>query len=109
MSLHISKTKKGKAHIMRFCGNLDILDSREIPSRLIPFTRSHYGKIVLDLSESSFVDSQWLAVFIRFSELAKQHKNELIFCIPPGTVFDLFDSVGLTKIFNVVNSLDMLD
>ena len=109
MSLRIEKSRHAKAHVLRFCGQLDVLDSREIPGQLLPFTRRRLGTVVLDLSESSFIDSQWLAVFIRFHELSNLHKNKLWFCIPEGTVYDLFNATGLTKIFDVVHSLEEIE
>jgi anti-anti-sigma factor len=94
--------------VIRFKSEPHVLNSREIPPRLQPYTKKHIGTLVIDLTASSFIDSQWLAVFIRLHELSKQHKNTLYFCIPEGTIYDLFNATGLTSILNIVDSLDQI-
>ena len=107
MKLKIRNKTIKAAHVLQFEGSLDLLDSPDMPSRLLPYTKKHVGTIVVDLSTSTFVDSQWLAVFIRFDELCKAQKNLLYFLMPiDATVRDLFDSTGLTKVLRVIPSLE---
>jgi anti-anti-sigma factor len=95
-------------HVLRFRGNLDALDSIAMPSKLQPYTHKNLGTLVVDLTESTFVDSQWLAVFIRFNELTREQGNKLFFLIPAGTVRELFISTGLDKIFNLIDDLGQI-
>jgi anti-anti-sigma factor len=108
MRLSITKTTAEGVHVLRFRGNLDALDSIAMPSKLQPYTRKNMGTIVVDLTESTFVDSQWLAVFLRFNELTREQGNRLFFLIPAGTVRELFVSTGLGKVFNLIDDVGQI-
>jgi len=66
------------------------------------FGKNHY-KIVVDLSEVEYISSAGAGVFIGALSEAHEHKGNIVLMNPTANVREVFDLLGLTQIFQVVD------
>lgn len=62
--------------------------------------------IVVDLSETSYIDSHGLGAFVYCWRLMENEKRSLVFVSPQGSIQSMFQNTNLDRIFRVVGSLD---
>jgi anti-anti-sigma factor len=63
-------------------------------------------RAIIDLTTIEFLDSRWLGAFIYSWKLLKEKNKELIFCIPPGFILDLFINANLNRTFTIVDTIE---
>ena len=66
------------------------------------FTQNKY-RIVVDLSEVEYISSAGAGVFIGALSEAHEHKGNIVLMNPTPNVREVFDLLGLTQIFQVVD------
>ena len=66
------------------------------------FQQGHY-KIVVDLANVDYISSAGAGVFIGALSEAHEHKGNIVLMNPTANVREVFDLLGLTQIFQVVD------
>ena len=80
----------------------------KLSAKLNGIQRVFEGKIAIDLSNTTFIDSHGLGVFIFFYRRLTDENRELVFLNPPEFITELFSGSSLDRVFNVVGSEEQL-
>lgn len=62
-------------------------------------------RLIVDLSQVSFIDSSGLGALIAWFKMANQKQGKVIFCTPSAQVGKVLGYAKLDKIFTITNSL----
>lgn len=106
MGMKIRIQKASSATIFDIKGKVESSDAIKINKKLEEFSKGPTPRAIIDLSTIEFLDSRWLGAFIYSWKLLKEKNKELIFCIPPGFILDLFIQANLDKTFTIVDSVE---
>lgn len=80
----------------------------KLSAKLNGIQRVFEGKIAIDLSNTTFIDSHGLGVFIFFYRRLIEEQREMVFLNPPKFIMDVFSGSSLDKIFKVINGVEHL-
>jgi anti-anti-sigma factor len=108
MGLKIRTKKHGEIPVVQIEGEAVGRDVAKISKKLDSYLNSSDPVIAVDLSETYVIDSYGLGVFVFSWKQFASQKKQLVFVNPQGFVKNLFDGTNLTKIINIVDSLDSL-
>jgi|WetSurMetagenome_2_1015567.scaffolds.fasta_scaffold351031_2 anti-anti-sigma factor len=108
MGLKIKTQKHGEIPVIKIIGEAVGRDVAKISKKLDSYLNSADPVIAVDLSETYVIDSYGLGVFVFSWKQFASQKKQLVFVNPQGFVKNLFDGTNLTKIINIVDSLDSL-
>ena len=103
----VSFERLGRIPVARPRGDIDAATACDLRERLAEQMSNEAPGIVLDLSETRYVDSAGLDMLFRFSELLHQRRAELVLVIPPTSqLVRLGQLVGLYSAMPVRASLE---
>lgn len=105
MGMKIRIRKTAHAIILEIKGKVESADAIKINKKLEDFSKGPIKRVIIDLSAIEFLDSRWLGAFVYSWKLFKEKNKELIFCIPPGYIRDLFINANLDRTFTIVDSI----
>lgn len=89
---------------IRLVGNLKYTGSSGFDRFLEEFLRSEYRDVVIDLSETEFIDSTNLGLIARIAERARSMgKGPVPLLNPNDDVFRILKSVCFDRVFRVLN------
>jgi anti-sigma B factor antagonist len=89
--------------LVRLAGYLDAHTFERLEETISDlFSKSHY-KIVVDLAGVEYISSAGAGVFIGALSEAHEHKGNIVLMNPTANVREVFDLLGLTQIFQVVD------
>jgi anti-sigma B factor antagonist len=89
--------------LVRLAGYLDAHTFERLEETIAElFTGGHY-KIVVDLASVEYISSAGAGVFIGALSEAHEHKGNIVLMNPTANVREVFDLLGLTQIFQVVD------
>jgi anti-anti-sigma factor len=106
MGMKIRIQKTGNAIILEIKGKVESSDAIKINKKLDDFSKGPAERVIIDLTTIEFLDSRWLGAFIYSWKLLKEKNKELIFCIPPGFILDLFINANLDRTFTIVDTIE---
>jgi anti-anti-sigma factor len=106
MGMKIRIRKAAAAIILEIKGKVESADAIKINKKIEAFSKGTTPRVIIDLSAIEFLDSRWLGAFIYSWKLLKEKNKELIFCIPPGFILDLFINANLDRTFTIVDSIE---
>jgi anti-sigma B factor antagonist len=88
--------------IVRLSGYLDAHTFEQLEETISDlFAQGHY-KIIVDLGAVEYISSAGAGVFIGALSEAHEHKGNIVLMSPTPNVREVFDLLGLTQIFQVV-------
>ena len=103
----VSFERLGRIPVARPRGDIDAATAGDLRERLAEQMSNEAPGIVLDLSETRYVDSAGLDMLLRFSERLRQRRAELVLVIPPTSqLVRLAELVGLYSAMPVRASLE---
>ena len=105
MGMKIRIQKVGSATIFEIKGKVESADAIKINKKLEEFSKGAVPRAIIDLSTIQFLDSRWLGAFIYSWKLLREKNKDLIFCIPPGFILDLFINANLDRTFTIVDTV----
>ncbi|MBD3346776.1 MAG: anti-sigma factor antagonist [Chitinivibrionales bacterium] len=108
MAIKIKAKKHKDIPVLEITGKISSEDAIKISKRLENMAKKPFQQLVIDLSSINYLDSHWLGVFVYSWRLFQENNKELIFCIPPGFVLDLFTNSNLDRSFKIIHSLDSI-
>ena len=86
-------------------GEVDLYTAPELERVLAGPLAEGTARLVVDLSEATFVDSTALHVFLRAARQLDRDAGELIVVVPDPSVRKVFEITGVDRFFAVVQSL----
>ncbi|HEY0630915.1 MAG TPA: STAS domain-containing protein [Thermoleophilaceae bacterium] len=102
--LQVHEEAVGDAHLIAPSGEIDQVTSRHVADALRRATVAGEGHVVLDLSETSFIDSAGISTLLNgLRRLTRQRRKMIVVC-PPGPPRRAFELLGLVGTFQLVNS-----
>lgn len=104
----IKLKKNNGIPIVKIIGNLTFNSIVGLSKKMENLSKSQCETIVVDLSETDYIDSHGLGVFVYTWKMMEQNEKELIFLNPKGFIKSMFQGTNLHEIFKVVDSLEEL-
>ena len=102
----LRSTRIGDAVVVAIVGEIDIATAPEV-SKAIDIVYGDAGRIVVDLSEVTFLDSSALNAFVQSQQGLAQHDVGFRIVSPADhAVRNVFEITRLTEALSVVDSLD---
>jgi anti-sigma B factor antagonist len=86
-------------------GEIDLYTAPELERVLAGPLAEGTARLVVDLSEATFVDSTALHVFLRAARQLDREAGELIVVVPDPNVRKVFEITGVDRFLSVVSSL----
>ena len=94
----------GDAHVIAATGEIDQVSSRLVADALRRATIAGEGNVVLDMSETRFIDSAGISTLLNGLRRLTRQRRRLIVVCPPGPPRRVFETLGLVGTFDLVNS-----
>jgi anti-sigma B factor antagonist len=108
MGLKIKTKKHNAVPVVEVIGEAVGQDVMKISKKLESYLSDGDPVVVVDLSETTVVDSYGLGVFVfSWKQFAVQNR-QLVFYNPQGYVRDLFEGTNLDKVIKITDSMDGL-
>ncbi len=108
MGLKIKVKKHGAIPVLHISGDAVGREVVKISKKIDSYLKTTDPVVAIDLSETVVVDSYGLGVFVfSWKQFASQGRK-LVFVNPQGFIRNLFDGTNLTKVINIVDSLEAL-
>jgi anti-sigma B factor antagonist len=105
--LAMSTTEPGpQIAVIALSGELDLYSCPEFKEELLRVIGSGATLVVVDLTETTFIDSTALGVLIRGVERLKIQEGRLVVACRDPNIVKIFEVTGLDRIFAVHRSLD---
>src|SRR3954464_11151893 len=102
--LQVHEEALGDAHLIAATGEIDQVSSRLVADALRRATLAGDGSVVLDMSETNFIDSAGISPRPNGQRrLTRQTRKRIVVC-PPGPPRRVFETLGLVGTFDLVNS-----
>jgi anti-sigma B factor antagonist len=89
--------------LVRVAGYLDAHTFEELEEAINDLFGKKQYRIVVDLSKVEYISSAGAGVFIGALSEAQEHDGNIILMNPTNNVREVFDLLGLTQIFQVVD------
>lgn len=96
----------GGTPVVQVRGELDLLAAPKLSRRLLDATSEPGGDVVLDLSETTFVDSTTLGVLVGTARRLARHGARLVVVTTHPNIIRVIELTGLHRVFTVVGSRD---
>lgn len=114
MGLVISVEKIKDIHLIRLSGRIIDIDSKKLKKRLESLFKKKIAKIILDISDTEFIDSNGLGVIVYYHTLLQKSNRQLILFNnnqnPQAYMTRLLELTQLNRVFTVVSDLkDILE
>jgi anti-anti-sigma factor len=105
-SADMVKDSAGSVSRIILAGQIDGPASSELDQTLAAATRGESGRLLLDLTQVSFVTSAGLRVFLSFAKKMKKAERKMVLYGAPAGVLSSFEMAGFTRIMTFRNSLE---
>ena len=113
MGLTVDISKYKDSLLVKIAGNLMGNDSRNFKKKVETLYKKNPANIILDISNTKFVDSDGLGVIVYYHTLMNKTNGKLYLyntsTDPDSYMNRLLEFTKLNKIFNVIHSLDKVE
>jgi anti-sigma B factor antagonist len=93
-------------HVVAVTGEIDLFTAPEFKQRMSRPIDEGVRRLVVDLSNTTFIDSSSLGVLIGAHRRLKQRNGSLVVVCDNDTIVKTFKITGLDGVFTLVRSLD---
>jgi len=90
------------AAVVRVAGFLDAHTYEQLEEAISELFNKNIYKIVVDLAKVEYISSAGAGVFIGALSEAQEHGGNIVLMCPTNNVREVFDLLGLTQIFQIV-------
>ena len=104
MELH--RSEQDGIPILSLEGEFDSFETDAVADGFQACFEDGHAKIVLDCEKLLFVNSTTIAFLIKAQKMAASRGGRLIFARPKAFIRKTFETLGLTQILTMVDSLD---
>jgi len=102
--LQVQEEAVGDARVIAATGEIDQVSSRLVADALRRATLAGEGNVVLDMSETQFIDSAGISTLLNGLRRLTRQRRKLIVVCPPGPSRRVFETLGLVGTFHLVDS-----
>lgn len=103
----IETERRGPSFVLRLRGEIDISNARDISAAIEAAVPNRMSRIVVDLSEISYLDSAGIKLLLRLADRLKTRRRELRLVIPVDSpVRAVLELTGLLKLIPSDDRLD---
>jgi anti-sigma B factor antagonist len=107
MNFHIEdESYKEDSIVIRLQGEVDLYAAPELKDHVNRAIESGKTKLILDLSEATFIDSTTLGILVSGMKRLRPRGGMLAVLCPDPTMARIFDITGLNRMFSVHDTLD---
>src|SRR5215203_6440716 len=96
----------GKAHIVAVSGEVDLFTAPEFKQRVMAPIAAGIDHVIVDLTETTFVDSSSLGVLIGAHRRLKSRGGQLVVASSTEAIVKTFRITGLDGVFKLVDSVE---
>jgi anti-sigma B factor antagonist len=93
-------------HVVAVTGEIDLFTAPEFKQRMSRPIDDGVQRLIIDLSNTTFIDSSSLGVLIGAHRRLKQRNGSLVVVCDNDTIVKTFKITGLDGVFTLVRSLD---
>lgn len=108
MSCKIKVKKYNHIPILKISGELGAEDIATLSKKLESLAKGKHRTTVVDLSETNYIDSHGLGVFVYIWKMMEKNNHELVFLNPQGFIRNMFEGTHLSQILKVIDNLEEL-
>lgn len=88
-------------HLIELSGEVDLYTAPDLKERLLSIIREGKNKILIDLSETTFIDSTTLGVLIGAIKRLRPGGGNVVLVCQDDSIRKVFEITGLDKIFSI--------
>lgn len=101
------KVKKQKEYTMlKLIGDITAQNIHTLSKKLESLNKSKQNTIVIDLSETNYIDSHGLGVFVYAWKTMEKNDKALVFLNPHDFVRNIFKGTNLDKLLRIVDTIE---
>ncbi len=108
MSFKLKLSKFRSTPVLKVSGEIVGSNVGKISLKLEALLKLHPEKVAVDLSQTTFIDSHGLGMFVFFFRRYSEEKCGLVFLRPSDFIVDLFTGSNLNKIFTIIDNENSL-
>jgi anti-sigma B factor antagonist len=102
----IEDRRVGGAHVVAVSGEVDLFTAPEFKQRVMAPIGAGVDHVVVDLMQTTFIDSSSLGVLIGAHRRLKARGGRLVVACGEEAIIKTFRITGLDSVFEVVGSLE---
>ena len=107
MNFHIEdESHRADSIVIKLQGEVDLYAAPELKDHVNRAIESGKNKLVLDLSEATFIDSTTLGILVSGMKRLRPRGGMLAVLCPDPTMARIFDITGLNRMFSVHDTLE---
>jgi anti-sigma B factor antagonist len=95
-----------ETHVVAVTGEIDLFTAPEFKQRMSELIDAGRSRLVVDLTETTFIDSSSLGVLIGAHRRLKQRGGRLVVACDGEAIIKTFRITGLDGVFTIVSSLE---
>jgi len=88
-------------HIVNVAGEVDLYSAPELKARVIDAIEGGKTRIVVDLTNTTFIDSTTLGVLVGARKRLREQNGTLAVVCPDPDKLGLFEMTGLDRVFSI--------
>jgi anti-sigma B factor antagonist len=104
MDLEIKQLEKEGKNYLYLIGEIDVYTSKKLKEILIPLTEIKRNRVIVDLSQISYIDSTGLGIFIGALKCTHKHESSIMLTGMIERVRRLFTITGLDEVIDIEES-----
>ena len=101
MSLKISNKIEDQIAVLNISGEVDMFSSPQARAAIMEMVKKRVPKIIVELSEVSYMDSSGVATLIEGLQLCHKYNGNLVVANLRDNVREVFELTRLDKIFQI--------
>jgi anti-sigma B factor antagonist len=106
MNFHIEdESHRADSIVIKLQGEVDLYAAPELKDHVNRAIESGKNKLILDLSEATFIDSTTLGILVSGMKRLRPKGGMLAVLCPDPTMARIFDITGLNRMFSVHETL----
>ena len=105
-TIEIKVESRNGATIVRPKGDVDLQRSPILRDQLKSVSEKKPGRLIVDLSDVSYMDSSGVATLVEAMQLARRGKYPLVLCSLQDRVKSIFEIARLDTVFQIAPDLD---
>ena len=94
------------AHVVSVAGEVDLFTAPEFKQRVMAPIAAGTERVIVDLTETTFIDSSSLGVLIGAHRRLRRLEGSLVIVCSNDAIVKTFRITGLDSVFTIVTTLD---
>jgi len=103
IALNLAVTRSGSRAVVVPKGEIDVHTATALRDCLTDLIEQGTRQLVVDLHETSFIDSTGLGVLVGALKRARQADGDLVLAAPRRSIAKVFEVTGMDKTFEVLD------